>query len=149
MAYKYWIEVLIYWKSPMMLILCYSVKLWLVSQSDKSAAIIGYYWIVMRRKLLMRSVFHVDKILYLEFLNVRIWRTKHFGWIPSGDLLTMLYSCADEEVIHLISGYLQPKVDQHSTRRVGVYFFQSKILEAPGVATIFALICLLEAAMIL
>ena len=47
------------------------------------------------------------------------------------------------------SGYLQPKVDQYSTRRVGVYFFQSKILEAPGVATIFALICLLEAAMIL
>ena len=59
----------------------------------------------------------------------------------------MLYSFADEEVIHLISGYLQPKVDQYSTRRVGVYFFHSKILE--GVATIFALICSLEATMIL
>ena len=55
----------------------------------------------------------------------------------------MLYSFADEEVIHLISGYLQPKVDQYSTRRIGEYFFQSNILEAPGVATIFALICLL------
>ena len=44
-------------------------------------------------------VFGVLKCAYLK--NQTFWL----------DTKTMLYSCADEEVIHLISGYLQPKVD--------------------------------------